>query len=343
VTTVREVGVAAVAAVLALALAVVTACGGDQPEEVAQATVAPPADALTKTVETGPVKATVQVWPAKPSLTDAIYLRMTVTSPAGITVDAPFQEAGDQKMGRFRVVGFTRDAQPADAGGKVEHQTYTLEAPSSGKQRIPPLRLEVVDGRGSAAKPEELLTDEVPIDIAPIEAAATNAEMRPARGKLDPDVGGVPWVWVLGIASMAAIAVSGGTLAYRNFARRRRIARQRSAYDVAVTRLRALEGRGAPGDADADGWFVELSAIVRGYLEQRYALRAPELTTEEFLQVAAARPELSGDHRRQLSDFLARCDQVKFAGYRPEASISIETLGGARGFIEDTRLKEVAA
>ncbi len=153
----------------------------------------------------------------------------------------------------------------------------------------------------------------------------------------------MPLIWVLGIASMAAIAASGGTLAYRSFARRRRIAKQRSAYDVAVARLHALEYRGAPSSGDADGWFVELSAIVRGYLEQRYALRAPELTTEEFLQVAAARPELSGDHRRQLSEFLARCDQVKFAGYRPEAAESIASLGGARGFVEDTRLKEVAA
>jgi hypothetical protein len=335
-------------ALLALLALLLAACGGDgNPDDTATAALAPPADAIAKTAETGPVKATVQVWPAKPTLGDAIYLRLTVTAPSGVTVDAPFQEAGDQKMGRFRVVGFTRDAQPGDAGGHVERQTYTLEAPSSGKQRIPPLRLEVVDARaaGSAAsvKPEELLTDEVPIDVLPIDAAAVNVELRPARGALDPDVGGVPWIWVLGIASLAAIALSAGTLAYRSLSRRRRIAEQRSAYDLAIGRLRALADRGAPIAADADGWFVELSAIVRAYLEKRYALRAPELTTEEFLLVAAARPELSAEHKKQLFDFLAGCDRVKFAGYRPEAAESIATLDGARGFIEDTRLKEVAA
>nr|HEX4318969.1 hypothetical protein [Kofleriaceae bacterium] len=325
-----------------LVLGALAACGGSPVEDTSTAPLVAPADAIAKTSETGPVKALVQVWPAKPSLADPLYVRLTVTAPAGFSVDAPFQEAGDQKMGRFKVVGFVRDAEPTDGGGHVEHQTYTLEAPASGKQRVPALRLEVVDARGtgSAAAPQELLTDEVPVDIAPIPGDTVNAQLKPARGSLDADVGGVPWLWVLGAASLVAIALSGGVLAYRSARRRRDIAEKRSAYDIAIARLRALEGRGAPADADTDGWFVELSGIVRGYLERRYALRAPELTTEEFLQVAAARPELSSDHRRQLSEFLARCDQVKFAGYRPDAKESIDMLGGARGFVQDTRLVE---
>jgi len=88
---------------------------------------------------------------------------------------------------------------------------------------------------------------------------------------------------------------------------------------------------------------VALSAIVRHYLEQRYEIRAPELTSEEFLQVATARPELSADHRGLLCSFLERCDRVKFAGYRPDADESLATLKAARGFVEDTRLREPIA
>ena len=101
--------------------------------------------------------------------------------------------------------------------------------------------------------------------------------------------------------------------------------------------LRPLEDRGAPNIETADAWFVELSSIVRRYLEQRYDIRAPEMTTEEFLNVATARPELREDHRELLTQFLERCDRVKFAGYRPEADESIATLKAARGFVEDTR------
>jgi hypothetical protein len=124
--------------------------------------------------------------------------------------------------------------------------------------------------------------------------------------------------------------------------RRKRIADQRSAYDEAIANLMELTKRGAPDAGTADDWFVELSSIVRTYLERRYEIRAPELTTEEFLLVATARPELDDDHRTMLSEFLDRCDRVKFAGYRPEADESLATLAAARRFVDDTRLREAA-
>jgi hypothetical protein len=44
-----------------------------------------------------------------------------------------------------------------------------------------------------------------------------------------------------------------------------------------------------------------------------------------------------------LSAFLESCDRVKFAGYRPDAEESLATLEAARGFIDDTRLREPIA
>lgn len=332
--------------------ATLAAAGGCQDDEVVDpaasaAPIAPAKDALSKTTEVGPVKATVKVWPAKPTLGDAIYARLEIDTPAGIAIDAPFQEAGDQRLGRFRVVAFTRDTQRKPDGGQHHEQTYTLDAPSSGRQRIPPLRFEMTDARqgsgAGAGKPQEVLTDELPLEIAPLPAEAASAQLRAALGELDPDVGGIGWLTLLGIASAIAIVGSASVLGYRTWRARRRIERQRSAYDEAVAQLRELEDAGPPDDTAADAWFVALSAIVRRYLEQRYEIRAPELTTEEFLQVATARPELSADHRGLLRSFLERCDRVKFAGYRPDADESLATLKAARGFIEDTRLREPIA
>jgi hypothetical protein len=202
----------------------------------------------------------------------------------------------------------------------------------------------MTDARGSAAgKPQEVLTDEVPLEIAPLPAEAANAPLKPAFGELDPRVGGIGWGSLLGIASLVAIVGSASVLGWRAWRARRRIERQRSAYDEAVAQLHDLELAGPPDDTRADAWFVALSAIVRRYLEQRYEIRAPELTTEEFLLVATARPELSGEHRALLTSFLERCDRVKFAGYRPDADESLATLKAARGFVEDTRLREPIA
>jgi hypothetical protein len=345
----RQTMFLATACVAGLALTLAASCrGGDAVEpESAAAPIEPTKDAIAKTTEVGPVKATVKVWPGKPTLADPIYVRLEVDAPSGVSIDAPFQEAGDQRLGRFRVVGFTRDTQRKPDGGQVHHQTYTLEAPSSGRQRIPPMRLEMTDARkaaaGDAGKPQEILTDEVPLEIAPMATEAATAQLKAAAGELDPDVGGIGWLSILGIASAIAVVGSASVLGYRAFRARRRIEKQRSAYDEAVAHLRALEDRGPPDDTAADGWFVELSSIVRRYLEQRYEIRAPELTTEEFLLVATARPELTAEHRTLLTLFLERCDRVKFAGYRPDAEESLATLKAARGFVEDTRLREPIA
>ncbi len=330
-----------------LVLTVVAALGcggGTAPGTTATAAPTPAADAIAKTTENGPVKATVQVWPAKPSLADAIYLRLEITAPAGVQIDAPFQEAGDQRLGRFRVVGFVRDTRRTADGGAVHEQTYTLEAPTSGRHRIPPLRLTMLDGRtgaGSAATgAQELLTDEVPLEVAPVPTEQATKALAPALGELDPDIGKTSWVVILGLVSGALVLVTGAILAVRGLRVRRRVQLQRSAYEEAVARLRELESAGPPDIEAADAWFVRLSAIVRSYLEHRYEIRAPELTTEEFLQVATARAELTTAHRGLLTSFLERCDRVKFAGYRPDAEESIATLTAARAFVEDTRLQD---
>ena len=326
---------------LAVVVSGLVACGGGGRSGPVTRGDDPPPEAISKTSENGPVKATVQVWPAKPTLGDEIKLRLTIEAQAGVTVSAPFE---DEALGRFDVVGWNHDTQRRDDGATVELQTYTLDAPGSGKQRIPPLRLEVTDARqDQAAAPTELLTEEIPLEIAAIDPARAKEPLAALRGALPVEVGGRPW-WViaLGVTLLAGLGV--GAVVIVTSLRRRAVRQAKvDAYDEAVARLAALERRGAPDAAGADAWFVELSSIVRRYLEGRFAVRAPELTTEEFLQEARRAGGLGSQHRDLLGSFLERCDRVKFAGYRPDADESIATLKAARAFVEDTRLREQEA
>ncbi len=324
-------------------LVMIGACGARTTESGPEPLPDPPKDALTKPLESGPVKVTERVWPAKPNLGEPIYVRLDIETAAGTSVTAPFQEAGDARLGRFKVEAFAHDEQRNADGSQHQRQVFTLSAASSGKHRIPPLRFELVDARadhaGSAAgKPQELLTDEVALEVAPVKTEAIGAELKRGPGKLDPDVGGPPWMLILLGASAVAVLGAGGVLLLRARKVRAQVAARRSAYEEAVAKLGKLEQRGAPDPATTDAWFVELSAIVRDYLEQRYEIRAPELTTEEFLQVASRDPNLKTDHRALLSTFLALADRVKFAGYLPESAESLASLEVARRFVEDTRL-----
>ena len=65
-------------------------------------------------------------------------------------------------------------------------------------------------------------------------------------------------------------------------------------------------------------WFcIEVSHIIRVYLEERFSLHAPDRTTEEFLLELQSSRHLVGEHKQLLANFLSECDMVKFARAEP--------------------------
>lgn len=296
----------------------------------------PPPEALSKESESGPVKARVQLWPTAPQLGDAIHLRLTVEAKPGVNAVAPFEH---EALGRFRVIGWTHDNERRDDGTVVEIQTYTLDAPGSGKFRVPPLRIEYGPPGAAGAAPSELLTEELPVTVAAIDPARANQPLAPPQGKVAERTTRDDTLAVAGGGVALIALIAGAVIGVQALRRRRTLEARVSAYDEAVARLARLAARGAPDEVTADAWFVELSAIVRRYLESRYGVRAPELTTEEFLQEARRAAGLQAPQRDLLSAFLARCDRVKFAGYRPDPDESMATLTAARAFVEDTRVR----
>ncbi|MDR3182949.1 MAG: LPXTG cell wall anchor domain-containing protein [Planctomycetaceae bacterium] len=68
-------------------------------------------------------------------------------------------------------------------------------------------------------------------------------------------------------------------------------------------------------EADVRQFFVELSDIVRWYIEQKTGLRSPELTTEEFLRRTSSNRYLPDTDK--MSAFLLSADFVKFAKHQP--------------------------
>ncbi len=313
----------------ALAAALVAAPGTCEERTGTEA----PLQAVTRE---GPVTATVTLAPAEPRLGDRMTLTLAVEAEPGVSVDMP--SFGDA-LGRFVIVDFTPRSDTAADGGARLSQRYTLQATMTGRHRIPRLRLEFVDdrpGRGDG-EPRELLTDEIGFAVASVlpDGAGTQA-LRPARDPL-PDLQGPwldrHWLWLAGGLAMLAAGVAGIIAWLRRSAVRARV----TAFDRACARLARLRDQGLPGPDRADPWYVELSDIVRRYVEERFSLRAPELTTEEFLGEAGRSAELSPHHRELLSDFLQRCDRVKFARYSPGETESRDALAVASRFLDESR------
>jgi hypothetical protein len=84
-----------------------------------------------------------------------------------------------------------------------------------------------------------------------------------------------------------------------------------SAIEVALSRLRKLRSEAA--HIEADPFTVEVSDIVRHYLEATLHLPAREQTTEEFLHKLEFQAGLPDAIPAHMPGFLEACDRVKFA------------------------------
>ena len=87
-------------------------------------------------------------------------------------------------------------------------------------------------------------------------------------------------------------------------------------------------------------YFEKVSACIRHYLENRFQLRAPWMSTEEFLLHAKTSPVLTTEHKHLLHDFLSLSDMVKFAKYASSKKEAQDSFIIARNFIEQTKQEE---
>lgn len=145
-----------------------------------------------------------------------------------------------------------------------------------------------------------------------------------------------PWHWPkvgAGAAALVAVGVAG----FRWW--RRRAAPEAGVPEPLdpgwVARARILGARS--GIADPRWYVGEVSDAARGYLEARFGLRAPEQTTEEFLASLASKPLPGLGDDEALAGFLAQCDLVKFAGWRPGGAELEGLEAAALGLVDRTR------
>jgi len=81
---------------------------------------------------------------------------------------------------------------------------------------------------------------------------------------------------------------------------------------------------------------IVVSDTIRWYLEERFNFHAPERTTEEFLYELQETDLLLPDQKESLSEFLRRCDLVKFARYEPVEPELHDLHSAAVRLVEET-------
>ncbi len=296
-------------------------------------------NSVSDTVERGPFAFTVEVTPKQAWVGDPITVELRVQTPEDYVVQFPSaDDLGDLNVRNVK----SADPRPGAEGGLVWRQTLAAESLTSGLVEIPPLVVKYARKPTQAdVEPvfeNELATEPLEIEVrsalttqdSVFEPRGITGVLRPPREPLSP------WIWaaIAGALLIGALVIA----AFVVWLKRRA---QRPAPPIlpevwALRALAQLEAADLISSGQAKEFYYRLSEIVRVYIELKFGLAAPEMTTEEFLgALARDRGALPYDANR-LRDFLQACDLVKYAALRPRTEDARQALGTARAFIDAT-------
>ncbi|MCA9393801.1 MAG: DUF4381 family protein [Candidatus Omnitrophica bacterium] len=107
----------------------------------------------------------------------------------------------------------------------------------------------------------------------------------------------------------------------------------RPPWDIALELLEKLKAKKYLEYDKFDQYYSELSDILRRYMEDYFGIRAPEMTTEEFLVSIRHHDAVAEEHKALLARFMQQADVVKFAKAAPTAEEADQSWELARRFI----------
>lgn len=272
---------------------------------------------IRRSVEKGPVRLTVSIDPAEPALSDLVEMVIEITAPEGVDVKAPVFGAA---VGDFLVRNYSEQPSPERKSAPNSRLfRYELEPAFSGIHLIRALSIEFTDNRAES----EARGKTVRIESEPIEVRITSelGDAVPDLANLEPMVPpqlideGLGWWWV----AVAALGVATVLFILIRFRRRVRGAPERiqTPEEIAANALTVLLGEDLPSRGLVKDFYIRLTGIVRTYIESTTGLRAPELTTEEFLREVRTGKIFPPDRTARLIEFLEAADMVKYAGQSP--------------------------
>jgi hypothetical protein len=288
-----------------------------------------------RAVEPSPVSVVAHVEPEQPTIGQPFRYVLDVSVRPGteVVVAQPAERLGD-----FDIVDFGIGKPVERAGRTVMTRWWRLVGWSPGEHviespavryRLPGEALHDAEGDPTRVAVASVLGD-----------ADESADIRDIKGP-EP-VPPARWPWLLLGAALGTLGLA--LLAIRVVRRRRQAATAapalRPAHEVAADALRVLRGRRLPELGEFKEFYASLSGIVRRYLEDRFAVRAPEMTTEEFLAATARGGALEPAHRTLLGGFLAESDLVKFARHLPTLDDSERAFAAAERFVGETAVRD---
>ncbi len=298
---------------------------------------APAAAPLTKTISSGPIELTMIADPERVHLDHDILLTLRVFAPSNMDVRLP--PLGNRLKGFVLNGIFTRDA--VDTKNRpVKEYCSRLTPTLSEEYRIAPMAVTWINNGQTPPSKGWFATCPLLFQTAGISKGLPSATIH--------DITGPVWIypafktvalWVLAIiCAVGAFYLLWrlGRRIHKTIQLRRMSPRERAIYELSELMAQNLIAK-----QKIKQFYLELTMIVRRYIERAHAVRAPEETTEEFLVAITHNPAFKDEVVRKLCVFLQTADLVKFAAYQPEQEIIDKTITTARDYIDtDEMIKQ---
>lgn len=226
---------------------------------------------------------------------------------------------------------------------RVVHQvTYLLEPYLSGTYTIPAMTITYHDKKNETAD-TKLVTEEMEFFVTSLLSPDTErVEIKDIKPPLSLPPNRVQQVLVSGLVLLLVSFAISCFIYWKKMASRKiPTAVQLLPGEIALQELDRLLAEDLLARREIKLFHLRISDILRRYIENRFGMKAPERTTEEFLielsQAKSTGNALLGSQKALLTDFLTQCDLVKFAKHEPTSAESEKSVVICREFIEKTR------
>jgi hypothetical protein len=275
------------------------------------------------------VKVTVELVPLPVHLSDEPRLVVTIDYEQGVEIQRPpFGEA----VGDFLVRDFHEPLPEVHGNREVVRQEYVLEPVVSGQAHIDPITIHFVDKRTKGdGKAHQVETEALVVEVLSVVKDTPSLGM--LKGLEGPQLipeNRLPWPWIVagGFALCGIIVL----VCYRRWKGSQPAIVPPTPREQAERELESLHNAGLERD-DIKRFYVELTGIVRRYIEGTTGIQAPDQTTEEFLREIGRGGVFPAAERQRLKDFLEAADLVKFAAYQPLPEDVEESYRRAKLFV----------
>lgn len=287
--------------------------------------------AATFELATGEVAIKLESAPDK--ITPAADLLLTITIEAPSTIKVVLPDLRERFAGFAVADDFLAD--PVDVNGRTKqvNRWRLTPRPAAKEYRLAPFAVETLDTRTTPPQRRAFITKPV---VFADEGTRPNVTG-------DPEVSIAPiWVpptartvalWIV-LALFAIGALIGIIYGLMHLTRRVKEFRL-SPMERALVELQRLLNRNLPQRGLYKDFYIELTMVVRRYIERTHGIRAPEQTTQEFLAAASSHPRFTADVMSTLKAFLESADLVKFAGQEATPELAEDATQKAKRYIEN--------